>query len=129
MGDIDHFKAINDHFGHQIGDVVLKHLAEFLRHGLRRRDYVARWGGEEFTLLFPETRLGHAEEVLNRLRARIARHTIPEIAQHVTLSFGLTEYAKSDTPDDVLKRIDQAIYLSKESGRNTVTTVQPGPAG
>ncbi len=123
MGDIDNFKIVNDTFGHQAGDAVLKRMAEFMRKSLRRTDYIARWGGEEFTILLPETRLGIATELLDRLRAGIASQAIPEIGGAVTLSFGVTAYAPSDTPDDLLSRIDRALYASKETGRNKVTKI------
>jgi diguanylate cyclase (GGDEF)-like protein/PAS domain S-box-containing protein len=123
MGDIDLFKIINDTSGHQVGDVVLKSLAELLRKSLRRSDYIARWGGEEFTVLLPETRLDVAETLLNRVRTSIANQVIAEIGRAVTLSFGVTEYIKPDSPDDLLKRVDEALYLSKQTGRNKVTKI------
>jgi diguanylate cyclase (GGDEF)-like protein/PAS domain S-box-containing protein len=123
MGDLDLFKNINDTFGHQAGDAVLKRLAELIRTGLRRSDYVARWGGEEFTILLPETRLEVAEMLLNRLRTNIANQVIPEIGRVVTLSFGVAAYAKPDSPEDLLNRVDQALYLSKQTGRNRVTKI------
>jgi diguanylate cyclase (GGDEF)-like protein/PAS domain S-box-containing protein len=127
IGDIDLFKIVNDTFGHQVGDAVLKTLAELMRKSLRQSDYIARWGGEEFTLLLPETTLDVAEALLNRLRATIADQVIPEIGRAVTMSFGVTACtksgAKSDTPDDLLQRVDHALYQSKLSGRNRVTTI------
>jgi diguanylate cyclase (GGDEF)-like protein/PAS domain S-box-containing protein len=123
MGDIDLFKIVNDTSGHQVGDVVLKSLAEMMRKCLRRSDYIARWGGEEFTVLLPETRLDIAETLLNRVRTSIANQVIPEIGRAVTLSFGVTAYTKPDSPDDLLKRVDQALYLSKQTGRNKVTKI------
>jgi len=127
MGDIDHFKAVNDHFGHHIGDVVLRSVAELMKKNLRQSDYIARWGGEEFTLLLPETKIDVAEMLLNRLRTSIANQVIAEIGRAVTLSFGVTAFTKSganpDTPDDLLDRVDQALYRSKETGRNKVTKI------
>jgi len=127
MGDIDLFKVVNDRFGHQAGDAVLKSLAELMPKNLRQSDTIARWGGEEFTILLPETSLDVAEMLLNRLRASIADQVIPEIGRAVTLSFGVTTFrksdTKSDTPDDLLKRVDQALYSSKQSGRNKVTKI------
>src|SRR5258708_32021474 len=79
MGDIDHFKIVNDTFGHQIGDEVLKRLAQLMRQNLRRTDYIARWGGEEFTMLLPGTRLDAATTLLERLRTTIAAYVIAEI--------------------------------------------------
>jgi diguanylate cyclase (GGDEF)-like protein/PAS domain S-box-containing protein len=127
MGDIDLFKIVNDTHGHQAGDAVLKSLAELMRQGLRESDSIARWGGEEFTLLLPETSLDVAEMLLNRLRTGVANQVIPEIGRAVTLSFGVTAFTKSetksDTPDELLKRVDQALYRSKQTGRNKVTKI------
>jgi len=121
MGDIDLFKEVNDTYGHGAGDVVLKELGELMRNRLRKSDYIARWGGEEFIILLPETNLDTAAELLNRLRASIAKHVVAKIGRAVTLSFGVSEFASADTPDDVVKRVDQALYRSKETGRNKVT--------
>ena len=121
MGDIDHFKEVNDTYGHDAGDAVLKELAELLRTRLRNSDYIARWGGEEFIILFPETSLDAAAELLNRLRASIAEHVVARIGRPVTLSFGVSEFASADTPADVVKRVDRALYRSKRTGRNKVT--------
>jgi diguanylate cyclase (GGDEF)-like protein/PAS domain S-box-containing protein len=123
MGDIDHFKIVNDSLGHHVGDAVLKSLAEFMRRRLRRSDYVARWGGEEFAILLPETTLEVAEIVLDRLRASIARHVIPELGRPVTLSFGITVYRRADSADELVERVDQALYQSKQSGRNQITKI------
>jgi len=123
MADIDLFKIVNDTFGHQAGDAVLKSLAELMRKALRRSDYIARWGGEEFTLLLPETSLDVAEMLLNRLRVRIADEVLPEIGRPVTLSFGVTAFEKTDSPADLLKRVDHALYQSKQDGRNKVTKI------
>jgi diguanylate cyclase (GGDEF)-like protein/PAS domain S-box-containing protein len=128
IGDIDHFKTINDTFGHQIGDFVLRKLAEFMRKSLRTTDYVARWGGEEFTILLPETQLDVAERLLNRLRTDIANYVIPEIGQSVTLSFGVTACTKSDDADALLQRADRALYTSKQTGRNQVTKLRRSAA-
>jgi diguanylate cyclase (GGDEF)-like protein/PAS domain S-box-containing protein len=123
MADIDLFKVVNDTFGHQAGDAVLKSVAGLMRKSLRRSDYMARWGGEEFTLLLPETQLDVSEMLLNRLRLRVASEVIPEIGRAVTLSFGVTAFAKPDSPRDLLERVDQALYRSKQDGRDKVTKI------
>jgi diguanylate cyclase (GGDEF)-like protein/PAS domain S-box-containing protein len=124
IGDIDHFKIINDTFGHPVGDAVLKKLAEFVRNSLRTTDYVARWGGEEFTILLPETRLDVAVRSLNRLRANVANYEISEIGRAVTMSFGVTACMKFDDANDLLERADRALYTSKQTGRNKVTKLR-----
>jgi diguanylate cyclase (GGDEF)-like protein/PAS domain S-box-containing protein len=121
MCDIDLFKIVNDTFGHQVGDVVLKSLADLLRNSLRQSDYIARWGGEEFTLLLTETGPDVSEILLNRLRTSVADQVIPEIGRAVTLSFGVSTYTEPESPDDLMTRVDQALYMSKQAGRNTVT--------
>ena len=123
MADIDLFKIVNDTFGHQAGDAVLKGLADHMKKSLRVSDYIARWGGEEFTFLLPETKLDIAEMLLNRLRLSIANQVIAEIGRAVTLSFGVTTYAKPDSPADLVKRVDEALYQSKQTGRNKVTKI------
>ncbi len=123
LADIDLFKIVNDTFGHQAGDAVLKSIAGLMRKSLRRSDYIARWGGEEFTLLLPETQLDVCEMLLNRLRIRISNEVIPEIGRAVTVSFGVTAFAKSDSPADLLNRVDQALYQSKQTGRDKVTKI------
>jgi diguanylate cyclase (GGDEF)-like protein len=124
IGDIDHFKIVNDTFGHPAGDAVLKRLADFIRQDLRNTDHIARWGGEEFAILLPETGLDVADRLLNRLRANIANYVIPEIGRAVTLSFGVTACTKSDDPGDLLERADRALYASKQHGRNEVTKLR-----
>jgi diguanylate cyclase (GGDEF)-like protein/PAS domain S-box-containing protein len=124
IGDIDHFKSINDTFGHQVGDAVLEKLAAFMHKSLRTADYLARWGGEEFAILLPETRLDAAEELLNRLRTDIASYVIPEIGRAVTLSFGVTACTKPDDAADLLERADRALYTSKQTGRDRVTKLR-----
>src|SRR5260370_41835411 len=98
MGDIDNFKIVNDTFGHQIGDEVLKRLAQFLRKDLRRTDYIARWGGEEFTMLLPGTRLEAATTVLERVRTTIASYAIAEIGGAATVCLRGTQVGEIRNP-------------------------------
>jgi diguanylate cyclase (GGDEF)-like protein/PAS domain S-box-containing protein len=127
MGDIDHFKAVNDRFGHHAGDVVLKSVADLMRKSVRQADFIARWGGEEFIILLPETSVDIAEVLLNRLRTSIGNEVIAAIGRAVTLSFGVTAVTRSevkpDTPDELVNRVDRALYRSKQSGRNKVTKI------
>jgi diguanylate cyclase (GGDEF)-like protein len=117
MVDVDHFKAINDQHGHAVGDHVLKWVAQNLRDGLRGADLVARWGGEEFCILLPRTRLAEARALAERLTFRIATTGTPR----VTVSMGVAEaHAPSEEVDETIRRADEALYRAKASGRNRV---------
>lgn len=121
--DLDFFKEVNDTYGHDIGDKVLKDIAKILTDGLRAGDFAARWGGEEFCILFPETEGDKAITVSERLREMIDNHTIlsGEIKLSVTASIGLAVWRPGQEMDEVFKDADQALYASKEAGRNQVT--------
>ncbi|MBQ4132739.1 MAG: diguanylate cyclase, partial [Desulfovibrionaceae bacterium] len=132
MADIDHFKRVNDTFGHDAGDVVLRHIAALLQKNLRNSDIVARYGGEEFILLLPHTRQKTAAGVLEKLR-RLCEQTGIEVngkTIRVTISFGLVSLPeKTRTPADVLiKHADIALYQSKQNGRNRITIYQEADA-
>lgn len=122
--DIDHFKRINDEFGHQAGDKALKLVARMLKNRLRESDYVARYGGEEFVTLMPGTALDAALRVADQLRATIAQAEFHygELRVPVTISCGLAQFGTGDTPESVFKRADDALYLAKRSGRNRCKT-------
>ena len=118
--DIDHFKRINDTWGHDVGDRVLKALAQLFRDMVRTQDIVARWGGEEFLIVLPQTSLAGALEVAERLR-QAAEGTLGrslESSEAVTLTLGVAEYAGSVSA--CLKLADTALYRGKEGGRNRV---------
>ena len=117
--DVDHFKAINDQHGHEVGDMVLKQLVEVLSGGIRRTDTLARWGGEEFTILLPGASRDDAFGVGESLRTRVSR-TPFESSREVTVSIGLAEYKHGDTADALVRRADQALYEAKNNGRNRV---------
>ena len=123
IGDIDLFKKINDEYGHEAGDQVLKFTSEILLNGIRESDFVARFGGEEFVLLMPETGLVDATKAINKLRQTIGGEEIP-LQQgktiNTTFSFGVAEFEGSDTAQDVFKRADKALYRAKQKGRNQV---------
>jgi diguanylate cyclase (GGDEF)-like protein/PAS domain S-box-containing protein len=122
MFDIDHFKGINDTFGHDAGDNVLKKLAEIVKKEIRDTDIFARWGGEEFIILLPNTPVNGGAEFAERLRKKIedTDFTNPET---VTVSLGVTAFKTSDTEDSFLKRVDDGLYLAKKNGRNRVRAV------
>lgn len=121
--DIDHFKRFNDTFGHLFGDKVLKHISNLLKNSLRSGDIIARFGGEEFVLLFPRTGLKEAYDKVELLREKIAKTTIKDelVAASVTVSFGLSSYPEiSKTESELLKMADNSLYDAKEGGRNCV---------
>ncbi len=124
MLDLDHFKQVNDGYGHAIGDRVLVCVAETLRRGLREADWIGRWGGEEFVIVLPSTREVQALMVLERLRRAVGGREI-EVDGHsisVTLSAGIAVCEPlRDRPGDVLKRADSALFRAKASGRNQIS--------
>lgn len=123
--DLDHFKRINDEHGHDVGDAVLRHVAQQLSCSLRHSDVVGRFGGEEFVLVLPDTGLEQAVAVLNRLREDLAATPVPVNGQllRVSATFGVTEVQEGDAElEDILKRADRALYEGKGAGRNRVMT-------
>ncbi len=129
--DLDHFKAINDQYGHAVGDQVLQAFAQVGREVLRQTDVLARVGGEEFILLLPHTTVPQARLLLERMRARMARFDARPlgIEQLPTVSMGLTALAISDRQlAEVIKRADDAVYLAKKNGRNRVELMEPRDA-
>ncbi|MCU4676082.1 diguanylate cyclase [Catenovulum sp. 2E275] len=122
VADIDHFKSINDKFGHSVGDRVLQIVAATLQKGLRETDYIARYGGEEFVLIFPESKLKEIESKLNHLREAISNipFKFKNADLKVTISMGATQFKAIDQPQSAFDRADQALYQAKSSGRNKV---------
>ena len=124
MLDIDHFKSVNDTYGHYIGDVVLKSVADSLKNTVRTSDITGRLGGEEFAILLPETDMESAKVIAERIRMEISRKRFPENeALAVTISIGLTEFKPGRSVSDMLKMADQALYQAKQEGRNRVVTL------
>ena len=122
MLDLDHFKRINDNYGHLAGDRVLKLIASVLRKRLRGSDFIARFGGEEFVLLVPDTPLAAGAKLAEKLRVAIEScpfHFKGEPVT-VTVSMGMTAFKPGESSDSVLKRADQALYRAKNAGRNRV---------
>ena len=122
MLDLDHFKRINDNYGHLAGDKVLKIIATVLRKRLRGSDFIARFGGEEFVLLVPDTSLAAGVNLLETLRAAIEACPFHFKGEPVTItvSIGVTAFKPGERSDLVLKRADQALYRAKNAGRNRV---------
>ena len=122
IGDIDGFKEINDRCGHDCGDHVLRELAALLRTVLRAQDVVARWGGEEFLFLLPDTDMNGAGVVAEKLRGAVERAEVSFAGapMPVTMTFGVAAFEASATVEECIRRADQAMYSGKERGKNRV---------
>lgn len=125
--DIDLFKRVNDSYGHKAGDRVLQLVAKEVKKRLRTTDFVARFGGEEFVLLFPETRSADAQDVMDKLRSHICALPFHFSGEPVTITFsaGLAAFVPGDTEESVFERSDRALYMAKDEGRNCVKISQP----
>jgi diguanylate cyclase (GGDEF)-like protein len=119
--DLDHFKQINDNYGHNVGDKVLKQISNLLLRELRNVDVLCRWGGEEFVALLPSATLEQTKKIANHIRENIASYKEFDIP-NVTASFGLTQVKEDDTLESAINRADIALYEAKTSGRNSVKT-------
>jgi diguanylate cyclase (GGDEF)-like protein len=117
--DIDHFKQINDNFGHDLGDSVLANFANCMRANLRKSDVYARWGGEEFILLLPHTPVGEAKIVAQKLCDMIPACSGSDKIR-LTASFGVAQLQNGESDDSLIQRADQALYKAKHNGRNCV---------
>jgi diguanylate cyclase (GGDEF)-like protein len=122
MADLDHFKRVNDDYGHAAGDRVIKAFAECLSVNSRKEDLVTRYGVEEFIALMPNTRAFQGELFAERVRSTLADMDLLGNGNRLTASFGVAELAADDTGDGLLKRADEALYKAKENGRNQVVT-------
>ena len=118
--DVDHFKSVNDRFGHTAGDITLQVIAKALQKSIRQTDFIARYGGEEFVLLMPQTSLDNATEHLNKLRRSIKKIPFKFKDQQIqiTVSLGATQFKMGDTPLKAFDRADEALYDAKNSGRD-----------
>ncbi|MCX7206686.1 MAG: diguanylate cyclase [Proteobacteria bacterium] len=117
--DIDHFKQVNDTYGHHAGDEVLKSISKILKESVRESDVVGRWGGEEFLVLCPNTSRTDALKIAKKLRLAIEQYDFASIGCR-TASFGVASYQQGDTIATVEARADKALYLAKDKGRNCV---------
>ena len=123
IADLDFFKNINDSYGHEVGDQVIKAAANGLKEGLREMDIVGRWGGEEFVMLIPASSIDIAQSIAERARSKLERVNIdtPTGSVSVTASFGVAfGSAASESLSDLLARADSALYEAKNNGRNQV---------
>jgi diguanylate cyclase (GGDEF)-like protein/PAS domain S-box-containing protein len=122
MVDIDHFKRINDNFGHNMGDLVLQKVTEMIKNRIRKIDVLARWGGEEFLILLLDTPVDKAVVLAEELRQKLSLMEIPKV-QAVTASFGVAGYCLGDNIDTLVKRADDMMYKAKREGRNKVVSL------
>ncbi len=117
--DIDHFKQVNDSYGHQTGDLVLIEMANILTTNVRNTDMAGRWGGEEFLILCPNSNIEDSIHLAEKLRKKIEKYDFKKIGQK-TSSFGVSSFKKGDLEEDIIARADKALYKAKQNGRNRV---------
>jgi diguanylate cyclase (GGDEF)-like protein len=125
IADIDHFKNINDRYGHATGDEVLAQFGELLRLQMRPTDTSARIGGEEFVVLMPHTKVREALGTAERLRAAMMEQTFGGLKDAITVSIGVAELQQDEARESLLRRADQALYSAKHAGRNQVVAADP----
>ncbi len=125
--DIDNFKQLNDHYGHRTGDDALRHVVELVRDRLRPTDVVARFGGEEFVVLMPDTTQTEAVDIIERLQRELTRTFFMAQSDRVVITFsaGVAVWHREETELDLLERADQAMYRAKQAGKNRVAIAAP----
>jgi len=123
MLDIDHFKKINDNFGHNAGDLALKSMTQMIKNRIRKIDVLARWGGEEFAILLPDTPVKNAVTLAEDLRKKLSQMDIPGVGR-VTASFGVAGYCPGDNVDSLVNKADNMMYEAKAVGRNCVRVAE-----
>lgn len=127
--DVDELKAINDHYGHVIGDSMIRAVADAARESVRTSDVISRWGGDEFVILLPDCDEGNAYRLAEALRTRVANQVrLPESGGAVTISAGVARHRPGDTYESLLDRADEGLYRAKREGRNRVGTGRVGRA-
>lgn len=125
LSDIDHFKKINDTYGHEAGDRVLVRVAQIFKEKCRKQDLACRWGGEEFLILLPETSLDGGKILADKIRSDIESHEFLYERQKIsmTMSFGLSVFADNfKSSEECIRQADNCLYNAKETGRNKVVT-------
>jgi len=125
--DLDHFKKINDTYGHNTGDRVLEQVAKTLNDNLRSVDIACRWGGEEFIILLPAADLRPAKMIAENLRQKISRIRLPDLPLRLTASFGVTEVRPGQSLKEVIEQADQALYRAKDQGRDRIVCFPEDP--
>ncbi|RTE66239.1 diguanylate cyclase [Amphritea opalescens] len=125
MADIDHFKNVNDLWGHDVGDLLLAHTAQLFNDSIRRHDTVSRYGGEEFLFIFPDMTLEQAGPVVDRIRQKLADTPVSHQGNslQVTASFGVTQLSRHTDIKSSIKRADIALYAAKDNGRNITMSI------
>lgn len=121
--DIDHFKGVNDTYGHDVGDIILKESVNIIKDNLKSDHVFGRWGGEEFIYILPDTDSVKASEFAESLRKQIEEYSFTVVG-HITMSFGVTRTRSDDTTESFLKRADDGLYKAKETGRNKVVILE-----
>ena len=119
MLDIDHFKKVNDNYGHNIGDIVLKTTADITGDLIRKVDIFARYGGEEFMILSPETGIEEALVIVERIRGAVETHSYTA-GVRITISAGVAEWSGEESELALIKKADEMLYIAKNMGRNRV---------
>jgi diguanylate cyclase len=125
MLDLDHFKNVNDTYGHQVGDNVLRYTANLMKQHITKHHYAARYGGEEMAIIMPDTSIGTAMEIAEKIRGSLAQHPLKrkgskESIGIVTVSIGVSSLKSNDSTESLIERADQAMYKAKNNGRNQV---------
>ncbi|MDR2876907.1 MAG: GGDEF domain-containing protein [Chromatiales bacterium] len=128
IADIDHFKAVNDKYGHLVGDKVLRFVAATIRRCIKGKDFAARFGGEEFAIILDNTNITGAGIVAEQIRQAIYSGVIKDVDQnraldHISISLGIAEFRDNDLAHSLLRRSDEALYLAKQRGRNRVEKI------
>ena len=121
--DIDYFKRINDNYGHPVGDIAIKLVAQKCQQSIRGEDLCARWGGEEFIVVVYDALIDKAKHVANRIREKIAEISLPVDNDkfQITVSVGIAQYQDTDQNlDQIVSRADKALYRAKNNGRNRI---------
>jgi len=124
LADIDHFKNVNDKYGHIVGDQVLKHLSKLIKENIRKTDFAFRYGGEEFLVILSNADIRNAQHVAEQIRKKLetVNFSLKENSFNVTASFGIALFEKGDSAEDVIKKADSRLYKAKNTGRNKVVT-------
>ncbi|MGE4319168.1 MAG: GGDEF domain-containing protein [Deferribacterales bacterium] len=124
MADIDKFKSVNDTYGHQVGDQVLKHMAKLIQENIRKTDFAFRYGGEEFMIILVNADVRNAVHVSEQIRKKLeaTNFSLKDLSFNVTASFGVAQFQPNDTPESCIKLADSRLYTAKQTGRNKIVS-------